>query len=350
MAAITRRTRWRGKRGTDVLVTGCLIAKDEEPHIGRCLSSLEGLADEVVVVDTGSTDRTIEIAKSFGARVVVSPWRNDFSYHRNESLTLAKGRWLIAMDADHEVVDTDKNETRKRLVESDGELPKVLMVRETVKYGGGVSFDMFSPRIFRAAAGFRYVYRVHEQLRVGNCKAMLSNVKLVHHGYIDNLGLGGKERRNLSLAQQMPDDDPHALHCRVRAAISLMKWDEALKAAKDLLALAPRGFVKIEGCVLGAACAFNLKKKDDLAFFLCKAEEVATDTPDVAFVRLLSAAQGYADALSEGDSETPGTYLRPWMFRHSKRRAESVLAALLGTPGTNGKTTGGRLSGGRNDA
>jgi len=75
------------------LPAACMITKNEEKHLPRCLASLEKLTDRINIVDMGSTDRTIEIAKSFGARVISSPWRKDFAYHRNESLAMSRARF-----------------------------------------------------------------------------------------------------------------------------------------------------------------------------------------------------------------------------------------------------------------
>ena len=77
---------------SDVLLSACMIVKDEEENLPRCLTSMLDLADEFVIIDTGSTDRTVEIARSFGARVYHEPWQNDFSLHRNQSLERATGK------------------------------------------------------------------------------------------------------------------------------------------------------------------------------------------------------------------------------------------------------------------
>ena len=78
----------------------CMIVKDEEPVLERCLESVRGLFDEIVVIDTGSVDRTREIALSFGAFVYDFPWRDDFSAARNFSFSKATGNYLFWMDAD----------------------------------------------------------------------------------------------------------------------------------------------------------------------------------------------------------------------------------------------------------
>jgi hypothetical protein len=79
-------------------LTVCLIAKNEERFLGQCLASVKDLADEIVVVDTGSTDRTVEIARSFGAKLGYFEWSHDFSAARNAALELATGDWILVLD------------------------------------------------------------------------------------------------------------------------------------------------------------------------------------------------------------------------------------------------------------
>ena len=69
----------------------CMIVRNEERHIKRCLESVKGLVDEIIIVDTGSTDNTVSIAKRLGANVYLHEWENDFSKARNESLKYANG-------------------------------------------------------------------------------------------------------------------------------------------------------------------------------------------------------------------------------------------------------------------
>ena len=77
-----------------------MIVRDEESRLPACLESIRPAVDEIVIVDTGSTDRTVEIARSFGARVEVHPWQGDFSQARNIALELACGTWILYIDAD----------------------------------------------------------------------------------------------------------------------------------------------------------------------------------------------------------------------------------------------------------
>lgn len=78
----------------------CMIVKDEAQNLPRCLQSVQGIVDETIVVDTGSTDRTIAIAREHGAAVHERTWQNDFAAARNDALQLAQGEWVLVMDAD----------------------------------------------------------------------------------------------------------------------------------------------------------------------------------------------------------------------------------------------------------
>lgn len=84
----------------------CMIVRDEATNLPACLDSVQDLVDEIVIVDTGSTDHTIAIAESYGARVESYPWQNDFAIARNYGLQFAQGEWILVLDAD-EILDAD---------------------------------------------------------------------------------------------------------------------------------------------------------------------------------------------------------------------------------------------------
>jgi GT2 family glycosyltransferase/lipopolysaccharide biosynthesis regulator YciM len=91
----------------------CMIARDEEANMARCLGSLKGLADEVIVVDTGSQDRTRDIARVLGAKVADFEWNEDFSAARNHALSLARGTWILVIDADEALAESDHDGIRR---------------------------------------------------------------------------------------------------------------------------------------------------------------------------------------------------------------------------------------------
>jgi glycosyltransferase involved in cell wall biosynthesis len=81
----------------------CMIVKNEEKFLPRCMESIKGLVDEIIIVDTGSTDSTIEIAKRYNAKIYHHQWENSFSKARNYSLKYATCKWILILDADEEV-------------------------------------------------------------------------------------------------------------------------------------------------------------------------------------------------------------------------------------------------------
>ncbi|OQY11009.1 MAG: hypothetical protein B6I30_07850 [Desulfobacteraceae bacterium 4572_187] len=105
----------------------CMIVKDEEDYLARCLMSAIPVADEIVIVDTGSTDRTKEIAQVFGAKVYDFEWTDDFSEARNLSLSKAKGDWLLILDADEVISPLDYDRLTK-IVKDDADRPAAYSV------------------------------------------------------------------------------------------------------------------------------------------------------------------------------------------------------------------------------
>lgn len=81
-------------------ISACYIVKNEAENLARSIDSLQGVADEIVVADTGSTDNTMEVARQLGAAVYSFPWQEDFAAARNFALSKATGDWLILLDAD----------------------------------------------------------------------------------------------------------------------------------------------------------------------------------------------------------------------------------------------------------
>ena len=97
----------------------CLITKNEEAHLARCLESVRGLHDDLVVVDTGSSDRTVDIARAFGARLFEFAWQDDFSRARNFCIEQAAGDWILSLDADESIALRDHAVIREWLRRED---------------------------------------------------------------------------------------------------------------------------------------------------------------------------------------------------------------------------------------
>jgi glycosyltransferase involved in cell wall biosynthesis len=188
-------------------ISACLIVKDEEGMLPRCLESIKDAVDEIVVVDTGSSDRTVEIAQSFGARVYQHPWENDFSKHRNQSISYALGEWIFIIDADEELVGKDVSLLRSAI---HGRNSDAIMVEVVSKLGNGRSQAVHCvERLFRNNGLVHYEGRIHNRL-VGVREAKILPIRLFHYGY--DLGPeAAKEKfeRTVSLLKRDLEEDPH---------------------------------------------------------------------------------------------------------------------------------------------
>lgn len=193
----------RGSRG-ELLISACLIVRDEEADLPRCLAALRGVVDEVVVHDTGSTDRTIEIARRHGATVIEGSWEDDFGAARNVALAACRGEWILHVDADEELL-AEPSALRGALGSQELAGADALLVTvENLDDAGAVDVRHKSCRIFRRSAG-RWQGRIHEQV-VSTTDAplrpaVLDGIAIRHHGYTTAHRSGrGKPARNLDLA------------------------------------------------------------------------------------------------------------------------------------------------------
>jgi len=213
VAQATQEAPWVGRRPR---VSLCMITKDEEQFLGDCLAGVRGVVDEIVIVDTGSTDRTVEIAESFGAVVLHEPWTDDFSAPRNVGLEAATGDWILVLDAD-EVLSAEQAAQVRELVEDQG--VSGYHLRFTNLYSGGKTQGVLMVRLFRNLPGVHYVNRIHEQvspslIQVGEPLGLvmsICDIEVVHKGYSEEIiESRGKNERNERLfkvqLEERPDD------------------------------------------------------------------------------------------------------------------------------------------------
>jgi glycosyltransferase involved in cell wall biosynthesis len=310
------------------LISLVMIVGNETDEFVRCVKSLAGLFDELCIVITGTNPQTVEIAKSFGAKILISPWQADFAYHRNQAIALASGVWILVCDADESAIDTNFEETRYHLMHD--KLPDVLLVREVVVAANGHQAVLLQPRLFRKDSGIKYIYPIHEQLNVEAADSGTTNVILLHHGYVDHETHLAKERRNIAIAREMGDHS-HGLHSRARSALALGEWAEVLECTRKLISMPVSPIILVEACVLGARAAYETRNGEAFDLFIAKGREVAPHSPDIRYMELLAAAHTYLMTLGpEGDSVAKGDFVRPYVMWHDRRQVELVVKVLLG--------------------
>ena len=305
------------------LISACLIVKDEEDCLARCLESVQGLVDEIVVVDTGSVDSTRDIARAHGAHVYEKPWQNDFALHRNQSIDYAGSTWCLVIDADEELVDTNVEETRWHL---DGRVPHpVVAVHERLLLADGSDLVLLTPRLIRKDSGIRYRFPVHEQLHAdADYEVSGSDINMVHYGYTSFASLCAKQERNLEIAKEM-NDHPHGLHCQARALLSLDRYTETTEVCRQLAGARYGDVYTLEACGVGAAAAVRLGDVAALREFIGIGKAVASDSPDIALMEFIEAGYRYLEILEENGLGDDVEYLRPLVFRHSVAAMNKLL-------------------------
>lgn len=243
----------------------CMIVKNEEKNIGRCIQSVTELADEIVVVDTGSMDNTVLIAEGLGARVYAYPWNGSFANARNFAMDKAESEWLLLLDAD-EALDQNSIKAVIEFINTTGLDGAHFRIRN---YTGRYSPENYSLhsgfRLLRNNGKYRFQGEIHEQI-VSDDNENLSHRfttldAVVHHyGYLDEtVREKQKRRRNIPILEKQLEqnpDEPFTLFNMGNEYLSMQDYKTALqyyeKALGNLenrcIAFVPHLFFRIINC------------------------------------------------------------------------------------------------------
>ncbi len=229
----------------------CMIVKDEEGTLARCLESVRSLADEIVVVDTGSADKTVEIAKRYADRVAHFAWRDDFSAARNHAFSLGTGDYLMWLDADDVIppAEAEKFPALRALLER--ERPDLLFCPYEA---GGLLY--FRERFVRREAQFKWVGRVHECIAPRG-KTLQADFRVLH--------LRGERpysARNLQIYRKWAREErlsPRDLFYFGRELYYHAEYAEAEKILAAMLGGDGWYVNKIEACKVLSDCVLNLR-------------------------------------------------------------------------------------------
>ncbi|MEJ2157933.1 MAG: glycosyltransferase [Desulfobacteraceae bacterium] len=253
----------------------CMIVKNERAFMGPCLNSVRKLVDEIVVVDTGSNDRSADIATVYGARVYHSKWRDDFSEVRNISLDKAQGDWILILDAD-EVIAPQDFDALWRTIQTDEthscayslQTRNYLNLANTMEWQpndnsypqqeAGIGwFPTDKVRLFPNRSDIRFVFPVHEmvdtKLRAAGIGVRACPVPVHHYGLLNEAKNKRKAETYFKLGYTKLDqlgNDPVALRELAVQAGQLGRWIEAIDLWKRLLDVRPgypEAFVNMAG-------------------------------------------------------------------------------------------------------
>jgi tetratricopeptide (TPR) repeat protein len=224
-----------------VLLTAALIVRDEEAVLDDCLASIRSVVDEIVVVDTGSVDRSPEIAEQYEARVVRRPWRDDFAEARNVALDAARGGWILYIDADERLAPAGRDSVEVLLRDAPEVAFRVLLRPDSV------STPYLEYRLWRNDPRIRFVGRIHEKVvpaihavavsdlrPIGDCDLLLTHV-----GYDGDQAR--KHRRNLPLLRAQLAEEPDNLfnqHHLARVLRGLGEDEEAERVLEHAVEIA----------------------------------------------------------------------------------------------------------------
>ncbi|ODS32456.1 MAG: glycosyltransferase fused to TPR-repeat domain protein [Candidatus Scalindua rubra] len=243
----------RTRAGQNPTLSLCMIVKDEEKLLPTCLESVKDYVDEIIIVDTGSTDKTVEVAKRYGAKIYHHQWENSFSKARNYSLKYATCDWILILDADEEIDKEDAHklrdvikdpvgcETTHRVGCETAHRVNAILIPVFSKYSNGKNTSVTnSERIFRNHLGFHFEGIVHNNLKYSG-PTKNENIRLYHHGYNqDEEQMERKFTRTSTLLKEQIKNDPENPVPHHYLAISYLdrkKHDECIHEAIEAIRL-----------------------------------------------------------------------------------------------------------------
>ncbi len=200
-------------------VSLCMIVKNEEEFLDDCLASVQGAVDEICIVDTGSTDRTVEIALKHGAKIGHMEWKGDFATARNRSIDMATSDWILVLDADETITLESKDEIRKASRDKT-KIGFACIIENLLgeKIGDGKQMAMIF-RFFQNRPDMRYEGIIHEQMLPSAQRTGMPNdtsgIRIVHRGYLKKcVEDRNKNERNLKILLEQAKNEPENPYCQ----------------------------------------------------------------------------------------------------------------------------------------
>lgn len=267
-----------------------LIAKNESACIARCLDSAKGLAEELIVVDTGSDDKTCPIARDRGAVVWNFHWCDDFSAARNFGLQVARGRWILVLDAD-EYLPAASVSALRPLIEMPANTAYYLLNKSSTD-GGRTGMVGKIVRLFPNHPEVRFEWPVHEQVVTSLNRAGIpihdTAIEIIHTGYSSPEVNAAKQERNLRILEKInaTDANPHpmSLFLHGGALLDLGRIPEALEFYKRCAEAPNAGWDLAHGARVRMCTCFSVLKNPDAILALMPSEPASAWHPEMQFL------------------------------------------------------------------
>ena len=263
------------------MLSGALIVRDESRVLSECLASIRDVVDEIVVVDTGSVDDSVEIARRYGARVIHHPWRDDFAQARNAALDAARGEWILYIDADERLSGGDRASVEQLLTGAPEVAFRLLLAPDLV------STPYLEYRLWRQDPRVRFEGQIHEKVTpaiaavaesdgrpISDCELLLTHV-----GYEGDQV--HKHLRNLPLLRAELPREPDNLfnrHHLARVLRGLGQDQEAAQVLADAVDVARRRpFDQLGALVFTDLIRLRRERGEDVAALLAEARTFYPD-------------------------------------------------------------------------
>ncbi len=278
------------------MISLCMIVKDEEDTLDRCLKSAEGIADEIIIVDTGSTDCTVEIAKKYTDKVYSFKWINDFSAARNFSISKANGDWILILDADEEVCHKTKDKIRELSTDYSVDVYffNSLSIMDQ-KNRDSIIINQ-NPRLFQNKSGYRYEGEVHNQLvsviqRINpNMVIKFIPIDIYHYGYSKDIIIKkDKRNRNMTLLQKQLEKDPENPFANYNIGNEYFAINNKKEALNHYLkaynSINPNIAYYTKVIIRLMICSMDLKLYDDVYMYAANALKSYPELTDIYYLR-----------------------------------------------------------------
>jgi glycosyltransferase involved in cell wall biosynthesis len=269
----------------------CLIIKNEEKVLRRCLESIKGIADEIIIVDTGSTDLSKSIASEYTDMIYNYEWEDDFSKARNFAASKASGEWIMAIDAD-EYVDRDSFIYFKNNLKDSSPNENILAVQIVNFLGanGANTVLNYHERIYKNDGKINYYRNIHEMLKHKDSleKKGFAQLQFFHSGYMDDVMKDkDKSNRNLLLLESIKEKEGHDYNFLGDVYFQIGDLDKAITNYKMAFQLkgslnydwVVRLLVKLVNCLRAA------KRSEEALGIVIASEEIYSKIVDFKFLK-----------------------------------------------------------------